>query len=71
MALTAEERAAIMECDEDIAASDAGGGKPPGGDPPPGGTSPHACAPPSWAASGHTGGCNNAHTPHTHTTPSS
>eukprot|EP00327_Prymnesium_parvum_P009643 CAMPEP_0184381018 /NCGR_PEP_ID=MMETSP0007-20130409/5231_1 /TAXON_ID=97485 /ORGANISM="Prymnesium parvum, Strain Texoma1" /LENGTH=43 /DNA_ID= /DNA_START= /DNA_END= /DNA_ORIENTATION= len=34
MALTAEEKEAVMECDEDVAASDAAGGKRPAEAPP-------------------------------------
>ncbi|KAL1514456.1 hypothetical protein AB1Y20_003555 [Prymnesium parvum] len=46
MALTAEEKEAVMECDEDVAASDAAGGKRPAEAPPLGEPDPARARPP-------------------------
>ncbi|KAL1510232.1 hypothetical protein AB1Y20_006558 [Prymnesium parvum] len=63
MALTAEERAAIMECDEDVAASDTGGGKRPAETPPLGEPAPARARPPVGPQAATLGGAT------THTLP--
>ncbi|KAL1511205.1 hypothetical protein AB1Y20_006019 [Prymnesium parvum] len=69
MALTAEEHEAVMECDDDVAASDAAGGKRPAAAPPPlGEPAPARARPPVGPQAATLGGAAThtlpTHTPH-------